>query len=277
MGFWRSCHSDPLLDYIRETYTAVPMKLPDSRIVPMSLLTVLQNRARFLGTMDNLVPESTRSKTLPRAQSAELPDVARSSTSRLGWSLALQVLSPYLTALFSQLPIDLTGSLTGALTRKQTVSLSLARARRSFVSPFGVAATLERAKPRVPSAMDVELGTTDSKPLFLVDSVLTAGELQLGIEGESAVEAAVSIESALAGKLSPEVVIRNESRLTIIGKQRVPFAFTCIRLRADELGAITSVEMDSVLPRAGATGMGGAPLVRRPEIGDHSELFFIDD
>jgi hypothetical protein len=110
-----------------------------------------------------------------------------------------------------------------------------------------------------------------------VESVLTAAELTVSVEGDSAVETATKISADIAGKSSAEAVIRSRSSLTISGTRRCPFAFTAVPLTVDASALISSVSLSETLRVAGATGVGITSAASYAALGAPNELLAIDE
>jgi hypothetical protein len=83
MGFWGMCESDPLMDFIRSTYDAIPLKLPDPRVKVLSLFTVVEKRVRYLGDLADLAPPA--GLTLPHVDENDIPDISKKSSRSLSW------------------------------------------------------------------------------------------------------------------------------------------------------------------------------------------------
>lgn len=275
MGFWSVCESDPLMEFIRNTYDAIPLKLPDPRVKVLSLFTVVEKRIRYLGDLADLTPSTGR--TLPRADENDIPDISKKSSRSLSWEVALDLLGPFLANLLALTQVDVEASFKSAQKGSDGLRLLLARAKRSFIHPIACASIFERDTIRLPAGLDSELGIDKSKPLYIIDSILSAREITLMLEGSNATDDAVKVETGLVGKVSAENVLRRKSELSITGTRRATFAFTCLKLNVDSSKLITGLEITSKLPRLGATGVNPALTGEHAVLGTPNELITFDD
>ena len=275
MCFWSMCDSDPLMEFIRSTYDAIPLKLPDPRVKVLSLFTVVEKRVRYLGDLADLMP--SEGLTLPRIDENDIPDISKKSSRSLSWGVALDLLGPFLAKLLALTQVDVETSFKSAQKGSDGLRLTLARAKRSFIHPIACASIFEHNTARLPAGLDSELGIDKSKPLYLIDSILSAREITLMLEGSNATDDAVRIETGLAGKLSAENILRRKSELSITGTKRATFAFTCLKLIVDSSRVITGLEITSKLPRLGATGVTPVLPVVHTSIGAPNELITFDD
>src|SRR4051812_29199872 len=96
MAFKSICASDPLLDFIRSTYGAVPLRVPDQRFQPLALFSVQARRARYLGTLAELARDAAW--LAPRTTSNDLGEVSTIASSDIGWSAAADLLGPFISS-----------------------------------------------------------------------------------------------------------------------------------------------------------------------------------
>lgn len=62
MSFSALCKSDPLLDFIRETYAATPIRLPYPRWCPFAIFNMAEGQVRYLGNAAELAEPGQQSK-----------------------------------------------------------------------------------------------------------------------------------------------------------------------------------------------------------------------
>ena len=244
MSFYSICKSDPVLDFIRDTYDATPLKIPDTRINPLTLLTNEKRRVRYLGHIKDVAGKAWKEL---RPVSQKLPDISEVESRKLSWSIAIDLLNPFLAQ--SLIP-TLTDTMTSLKAfRSTSVCVSINGVRRHFISPIRVAKLLE--------SDPIDLRTINSSgPFYLVDSILVARKITLNMNCPSAVEVATKLENALSGKFSTDAILRSQSCVSIAGNKFVPFAFTCFQLQIDESGLASRIEF----PSSGGPQIGVAPM-----------------
>ena len=274
MPFWSLCESDPLVKLIRETYGATPLKIPDGRFAPLTLLATPNRRVMYIGGLAELAPP-TWSK--PRLDTIDMPSVTATQSRDLSWGVAIDLVGPFVAQLLGIAQVEVEASIKRSQHKGQTVRLSIGRAKRTFVQLIALARSIETIPLKLPSSLDDELGRAGLKSLYLVDSVLTAAEITLGVEGSSAAETAAKLSADIAGKASADAVIRATSTLTITGTKRHPFAFTSVPVTVDSSGVISSLGVADQLRIAGATGVGAFGSPAYEALGERNELVAFDD
>jgi hypothetical protein len=272
MAFVRWCKSDPLLDFIRETYNAIPLKLPDARVTPLTVFEMEDGRSSFLGSLTLLAPSGWKP---PRVDSTDVPTIVSSQSSQLKVGAALDVLGPFVAAMSGLAGIDIAPTFKASTRRGEGIRVSLGRARRMFVSPIACARQFETFQFRFPATL--KLARNDGSRVLLVDGVLSARELTLGLEGESAHELAVAIKSDLAGKVSNDAAVVTKSKLTITASKHLPFAFTCLELGIGRNRTISGLKLLAEPPRAGAAAVSTAAAIEHTMVGARNESFAFDD
>jgi hypothetical protein len=268
MGFARLCTSDPVLDFIRDTYDAIPMKMPDARMAPLTLFAHKGGKFLFLGEMRQVAS----SWSSPGIDEVDLPDLSGVISNNLSWSAALSLLPSFVAAALTELSLaETTAALETARQRSRGVRISIARAKRAFVSPLVLAQSVQSASVQLPWSM----GIPEEFSVYVVDSVLTAKEISLSVEGESAIETAMQLETSLAGKVGSDMILRRKAELTITGKVYTPFAFTCLSTSVTN-GMLLSISV-SQSRRLRATAVDSITVVPHSIIGGRDELFSMDN
>jgi hypothetical protein len=274
VGFSAFCQSDPILSFLRSTYNAIPLKIPDPRLVPLVLFTSLKRRVRYLGELRAIPPASRWAKI--QVNSVDLPDVAHKTSTSMSLSVAINLLGPFLGEMLDVAEMDLSGTIKSSRHSAGSVRLTLSGSKRTFVQPIACAAAFQgQPTPFPPLTLDQQ--SDEELPLYLVDSVLSAREITLTIEGSSAIELATKIAAAMASKVSADSILRSNSRLSITGSRRAPFAFTCLQLDMNEHREIVGLRLPKEVPRMGATGVQSVTPIQRVSLGGPDELIAFDE
>lgn len=272
--FSRLCDSDPILDFLRDMYSAVPLKVPDPRVEPLALFSIHEDRARYLGGFYDLV--GSTSWNPPAVDVSSLGELAVQNSRAVSWRVAIDVLAPYLTQL-----LELTGSgteLKSSIAPKsdQDVSITLGSTERRFVHPIAFAASIDSLTVQLPKTLDSQIGQSDEKPLLLVDSVITAKEVTFSVQDCRGQAALVELESNLTGRVAGESLLRSNTRLRITGKNRSTFAFTCVQLKVNLDGIVSGIRIPDELPKAAATAVASIHPIPRFVLGERNEFFAFD-
>lgn len=274
MPFVKICQSDPLLEFIRKSFDAIPLKYPDSRVTPLGVLAVKRRDVRFMGQLAHLTDASDWKE--PNADTVDVPDIAGKTSSQLGWKSSLSLLTPFLSHMFDIGQGDLSAGLTTRRDSSNGIRICLARTQRSFVAPFVCSRVLSTSVFRVPAQFRTDSQGTETR-FHLIDSILTAREIQLIIEGDAATDAAAELEASLAGKVSASAVFKSKSKVTITGNKRAPFAFTCLELVLEKDGALVGLKVPAKNDRFGATGIQGSTSISHTQLGATNEFVTFDE
>jgi hypothetical protein len=267
VGFVRRCGSDPLLELIHATYGATPLHSPDPRWAPLTLFSVADKRVRYLGSLLELDPAGEP----PASRRMTLPALQGRQSSSISWSSAVDIVTPFLSALLGVALPDLRAALSLKVDRQAKVSLSIGRVTRRATSPLALARWLETAGMRLPAALAVE------GPVFLVDSVVYGRELVTTVERSAEGGTTANIEASLAGSVEPRMLTRSESRVSVRGERDTPFALTSVKVERQPDGTLAGLRLsqDAGL-RAGAMPGTTGPLPLRANIASSGEMIAFD-
>jgi hypothetical protein len=275
MPFTSICKSDPIMDFLRSTYDAIPMRIPDSRIEVFTLFTAEDNKVRYLGDLKHL-PGEKRWSSL-RTDETDLPDVSKNTSSRVSLSVMLDLLGPFVSAMTGVPLLNLSLAFSGSRHRNIGARITLTRSKRTFVQPLICAAAFAGSPAKLPKELRLDSDSKQEYPLFIVDSVLSAKEITLTMDGDSSGEVGLKLEEEIVGKTSADSVLRSKSRLVITGKKRAPFAFTCLPLDKNKKNEITGVRLGRKVPRLGATAVQTNAPAEHVGLGGPDELLSFDD
>ena len=275
MGFTSLCKADPILLFIRSTYGAIPLRVPDSRFAPLTVFTSKDGRARYLGDLSSIVATSRLKKI--ETQTRDLPDLSQRTSTSMSLSAALSLLGPFLTNLLALTQLDLSAAVDASEHRGVGVRISLEGSKQTYVQPLVLTSIFTAGSIDFPGLSIVEDGKGKESPLFLIDSILSAREITLTWDSDSAHEVSAKLESAIAGQTSASSVLRSKSRLVITGSHRAPFAFTCLELVANQTRQLTGLKLSSQEPRFGLADVRKVQGANHIELGDEDELIAFDE
>jgi hypothetical protein len=141
------CTGDPLLDTLRETFAATPVRIPETRIQPLSALAATSDNASFRGQLEPLLA-GRHGLEVPVAESPMAALAGKRSRS-IRWSVGLKILDGFLQGL--GLP---GGSLAANMRGAERVSYSFANLLRRFVdlNQLGQALSGRRIRRTNPAA-----------------------------------------------------------------------------------------------------------------------------
>lgn len=275
VGFTTLCKSDPILAFIRATYNAIPLKVPDSRFAPLTVFTSKDRRVRYLGDFTPFVPPERLAKI--KTETKDLTDLSGRVSNSMSFSVVFDLLGPFLTHLLALTQLDLAASVNASAHKDVGVRISLGGSKRTYVQTVLLPLIFKPAPIDFPALSLVEDGNGKQHPLFLIDAILSAKEITLSWDDDSGHDVSAKLESAIAGHASANSVLRTKSRLVITGTHRAPFAFTCVELVSNQSRQLTNVKLSSREPRFGLADVGKVHFVDHVAIGDEDELIDFDE
>jgi hypothetical protein len=274
VGFTSLCKSDPILEFIRSTYGAIPLRIPDARFAPLTVFTSKDRRVRYLGDLSSTVPAERLKKI--KTETKDLPDLSQRTSNSMGLSVVFDLLGPFLTNLLELTQLDLAASVNASAQKDLGVRISLGGSRQTYVQPIVCTSIFEAGPIDFPALSIVEDGKGKQHPLFLIDTILSAREITLTWDGDSGHEVSAKLESAIAGQTSAKSVLRSKSRLVITGSRRAPFAFTCLELVANQTRQLTNLKLSSREPQFGLADVRKVQSANHIALGDDDELIAFD-
>jgi hypothetical protein len=262
-----------LASFIRDTYDAIPLSLPDTRLVPLVVLTGTGPQIRLLGTLEDMPRQGEFNP--PVIQEADLPDIASRVSSAMSWKAAFGLVGPFISNVLGLGPEDVKSNVSADREKNASVQISMSGAKRHHVSPLAIAKVVAAGRFSLPAVLVGDFETS-GHAVYLVDSVLTARDLKISLLDNAAAEMAAEAEVAIAGKAHANAVVRSRSSLKINGLRRAPFAFTCVRLNIDENGCVAAMAVSARQARLGMTGAAAPSALPHELLGGANELLSFD-
>jgi hypothetical protein len=259
---------DPLAIFIKEKYEAIPLKLPDNRFAPLTLLAVNKGNVKYLGSLEN-EPFANQWK-VPRSNKIGLPDIDRNSTSAIKSGVLFNLLEPFLSDSFG-LPVGV-NKLEASKAGRAELHLSILKTEKKFIAAYDIHYGLTNARLNIPLLDIIDNGGK----IVLIDAVLTSKQYAIEVKNDSDGSFAANLKSDLIGKMDVSSINQKGSTLTITGKKNSVFAFTCVGLDMDDLGNVKGIRIP-----ANQTIYPAAPISSFPVehvlIDDNQDLITIDD
>jgi hypothetical protein len=243
-------------------------------VEPLVLFTTEERRARYLGSLKT-IPPSARWDNI-RTQEVELPDVSQRTSSRISLSSALDLLGPFIDRMLQITGVNLAASVNASRHGDVGARITRSRTKRSFVQPLACASAIAAQTLPFPRDLALNFEPNGEFRLYLVDSVLSARQITITIEGDSSSEVTAKLESELAGKVSANSILSSASRFVITGAKRAPFAFTCLAVDLNRRSEIVGLHMPKILPRLGLSGVQAITPIQHASLGDANELLAFD-
>ncbi|EFO81561.1 hypothetical protein OSCT_0577 [Oscillochloris trichoides DG-6] len=240
------CRTDPIVALIYERFSANMVRVPDSRIRPLSIIAARRGRNAWRGSLLPLLSNPRAFGIRPEV--SQLTDVSGKRSRRVTLDLGMHILRGFLKGF--GLP---SADLTSTLGRSTYLSFAFPSVRRAAydLGALGWALAgqqIDRGNP----AATIFFGD-ERHDLLLIDSVLISDQISVtffnerGQQSDLDVSALTKIfagaEAHSKGEGQAELILKSEKELT--------FAFTCVRLFLDQEGRITAMPPDHLLRTLG--------------------------
>ncbi|MEI7644588.1 MAG: hypothetical protein WCJ55_09950 [Chloroflexales bacterium] len=256
------CQTDPLVALIYDLFGANMVRVPDSRIRPLSVIAQRAGHSSFRGSLLPLLTDAQALGVLPAT--SELTDITGRRSRRVTLDLGMHILRGFLKGF--GLP---SAGLASKLGDAACLSFAFPAVRRVAydISALGWALAgrrIDRLNPAAAIVFD-----QPRYELLLIDSILTSSQISVIIsnDGGQRLNADASALGKIFVDMGAEVSASGDSgvELALKSPQDLTFAFTCVRLFFDQDGLITAMPPDSRLHTLGVAAESAAQVRYSPD------------
>jgi hypothetical protein len=238
------CRSDPLLEWIRDTYLAHPVRVPSKRVKPLGVFSRTDGMYGHLGEMARFLVEPARSHLRAlEPGTSPVPDVARHRSGDVDVRVGLDILAGLLSGM--GIPVVPTGVST-EMKRQKSLSFFFTEAEQAWIDASALGEILVGRVLQVDnSALTPALRGRKPDALFLIDSVFRSRSF--GVSAKRNRSAAVTLDlevvDAALGSVNAKVKVTRHTENALLFEHDCPlaFAFTCLRVTLSEQDGITSI------------------------------------
>ena len=227
----RICENE-ITGIIRDLFGANPLKIPESRIQPMCLLEIEDNRPIYLGEFKSMVKGDF--DHLIEVKSSVVSEISNVKSEKVSFGFGIKILGNFLKA-FKMDPV--VTSL--ALKNSKKMSFSFSDVQRKYIEPLEFGKVLsENSIFGNPNNIFIEgILKNDNLKLALITDVLVSNNFSLSTYTESDSEAKIDIPMiqgyvANVG-LDLKVNSTSENEVKFKREEFLTFAFSCVEIRID--------------------------------------------
>jgi hypothetical protein len=232
------CKNDPLVDTLRKTFRAVPIRVPEARVAPLVVFLLQGGRFHFAGPLQDLVTTRTAARLAELdPKPSPMADLKETRSGDVDVDLGLKILDGFLRG------FSVSGCLPAVKAQfAQVVSVSFAflHVERSAVPLTAIGRVLvDRAFEVQHPLINDALSRVDRPEFFVVDSTIASRDFTITASTKSAAELklqAAKIQDLVDVSAKVKVTSKSKRELTFAGPQQLPFAFTCCRVNFDKSG-----------------------------------------
>lgn len=249
MRLWCKPGQDKLLDALRDTFGAQPLRVPEARVDVLCVLAALGTGAcRFRGHLAPLLEGSVHFPPYLRA-TCEVSSVFSTRSRELDAELGLKLLEGFASGfgLNGMMP-----AVEAQLSKGTSIWVDFDHVERSFVDVGLVARVIGAAKLRRNPATEIFLRPEGAAQMLILDSVLTSRSFTMGfaVRADAKVEVNLGAIQEVVGKLDTRVSTSSagDTALRFEGETPLTFAFTCKSLAVRQDGSLESFD-ENTRPR----------------------------
>ncbi|HEY0608580.1 MAG TPA: hypothetical protein VGD35_02965 [Chitinophaga sp.] len=259
---FRLCKNDTTT-WLRETFSATPLKVPEARIQPLTIMAYKNDEANFRGQLRYLLQNTDQFN--PPVETATVANVSLQRTKKVNIDLGLSILDGF----FKALKMD-NVALGATLKGVKEMSLSFTNVKRLYVDlgALGQSVKNNRIDLSNPS-IGVFTGDKPADMLVISDAIVSPG---FTINNESGREDAFDVNVPLVekyiadAKLNVKVEKSSKNSISFEGQEPLTFAFSCVRVLFDSASGALSL-METVNPKRD-TDPDAPPVVQKMVLDD---------
>jgi hypothetical protein len=241
----RKTDLDPIVKTLREVFGANILRVPESRVQPLSVIATRDGQQSYEGTLGQLIPDYPKLDV----DSSAMADISGKKTRNVDAGLGLQILSGFLSGL--GIP---GGEVAAHLSTAQTVSFSFGNVDRLYVNPIPIANALGGKILNVAAPAAAKYFADKPWNLLVVDSIIVSNAFTMHVDKtkDGSTKLDITAIQTAVGAVKADVTVSSASSLdvTFAGLQQLTFAFTCQRVFVSKDGRVTSVDPNNELLNA---------------------------
>jgi hypothetical protein len=235
MPFFGLCADDPLLKTLVDTFGANALRIPDTRIQPLGLLSYRDGEASWWGDFEDVLTGGKLKLDKDASDSGPVAQLEKTWSRETNWKVGFNILSGFLSA-FGVPGGELEAHVKGVT----EVAFSFSNVRRKWVKVSDIGKGVEGLKfSRSGAATEIFFGENPYYPLLITD-VITSNEFTMDVDRKSSGGAEVDVDAikTYVGQLKVGVEVKEASktRITFAGPEELTFAYTCYPLQVENSG-----------------------------------------
>jgi len=253
MALFKMCSDDPFIAELRDVFKANVLRVPETRMTPMSVLLTRSKVVQYLGDIGSLLEGKAFALDPGDLKTSDMAALATRSSKEIEGELGAQILSGLLAGMGTEPVADVSVHVKSS----SSLRFNFPAVQRQYVDIARLAKLLAGRKVDRKNLLFKQLIDPKST-LRLVDSVLTASRFRIesGEKGDRGFTLdPVALKKQLANA-KIEVEASDAKHLTFSSARRLTFAFTCVNVVLGHDGAIRAIAPS--LDKIGAPRLPGA-------------------
>ncbi|WP_461067005.1 gasdermin [Spirosoma horti] len=240
-----------LLETIKDTFDANPVRIPEERLQPLTLLGKISNKAYFLGNMYNIENE-TLLEDKPNINKSKLANVSSKKSKKVNLDIGINILDGFLKGF--GINANLFGEIKNHFANVKSLSFSFDDVNRFYIEPIELFSWLQNKDIIIKSPV-LQPFMQEENSLYVIDSIITSKSFSISIENklDNNVETTIpSLQKILATTdVKVETTSASQTGITFKGNKNLTFAFSCFNISWDKSGKINTLMPNTELVNLG--------------------------
>lgn len=233
MGQFKLCKSDSLLELLKDTFNANPVRVPETRILPLCAVAKTKKAEKFIGRIENLLSDTQQySGTILES---DMANVSAKKSSAVDFELGFKIMDGFLQGMGA------TGaSIKGKLSSVEKISFSFKNVKRKWIDLGELGNFLTGKKLNSLNPVNNQFFSGDSI-CVVIDSVIVSNNFTINVEKSSDTNFSIDIEALNQSLGNTDISISSNSNTEISfkGKEFMAFAFTSTSFQISDEGIIS--------------------------------------
>lgn len=232
------CKGDPLVNVLRNTFRAQPIRIPEARVTPLIVFALAAGRFQFIGPLADLVSTRTSARLGElKPEPSPMANLKENKSGNVNLDLGLKILDGFLRG------FNISGCLpavSAQFAKAADVSFEFQDVERRAVPLSAIGKALKSRSFEVEHGLIAEAVSKAVRPeFFIVDSTISSRDFSIAASTKTSADFKIKlakIQEAVDASAKVKVQSKSKRELTFIGPRPLPFAFTCCRVSFDQSG-----------------------------------------
>ncbi|HTN47108.1 MAG TPA: hypothetical protein VL098_12225 [Flavipsychrobacter sp.] len=220
---FRIC-KNPTTEWLRKTYRAVPLRIPEKRYQPLRILSYDGDEVTYLGELKYLLTGGHALNV--DLQSSPMADASLEKTKSMSFDVGFSILNGFFKALKME-PVAISAAFSGV----RELSFSFNKVNREYIDILQLGSILASNPIHIKNpALDIFRNNEDMKMLLLTDAITSKGfSINDHTKGNHELNIDIPlIEKYIAdGDLKVKLGSDQKYAVSFEGEEAVTFAFAC--------------------------------------------------
>lgn len=234
MNSLKPCNDDSLMSLLRDTFNANPIRVPEERIKPLTVLSIEKKNISFMGAINDLLVSKINISKL-NLQNSKMADVSAQSFKSIETSVGLKVMDGFLKGFGAK-----SSSIEHAFKNVSKVSFSFENVNREYVEKNALLKTLLNKNFNPSHATNKSFISKKSK-CVIIDSIITSNNFSIKAEKYNDSNFTFNVQeltNILSSQNNISITSQTGKEISFVGNTSLPFAFTGFYLNIEIDGSV---------------------------------------